>query len=154
MTEPEPVTPPEPVVPLVVVKEVIAKEVGVVVKEVIKTSDVSWIRRDWLVLGVLFVILGILSTVQIISLNRIEKSAQNTDLIAECTTPGTRCFKLAQENIRKQQEWQAKLTREASLCILLTSGAVNTGEIPFEPEPVAKYYDQCVVDRAGPPPPS
>lgn len=137
---------PEPILPEV--KEVVKEAV----KEVITTSDVSWIRRDWIVLGALFVVLGVLSVVQVVSLNRVEQAVGNTDLIAECTTPGTRCFELAKENKRKEQEYFTKLTTDASLCILLTSGAVNTGEIAFEPEPIETYYTKCVMDRIPPPP--
>lgn len=118
-------------------------------KEVAKTSPV-WIRRDYIIVGVIITVLAVLSTVQIISLRRIEQSVKSTDVLEECFTPGTRCSEFSAESQRASRAYFAKLIADASLCTLITSGAVNTGEIPFTSEAIDTYYTKCVDDRTPP----
>lgn len=122
------------------------------VKKEIAKSSPSWIRRDWLVVGVLFVVLAVLSSVQILSLRQIDESVRNSDALSRCFTPGTRCFTFQAEQEAEGRAYLKQLMETTALCTLVVSGAVNSGEIPFTPEAMDTHYKQCVEDRAAPPP--
>lgn len=110
-------------------------------KEVARSSP-SWIRRDWVVVGVFFILLSVLSTVQVISLRGIEESVENSDVLAECFTPGTRCSDFTKEAEEKRQ---ARLAAQ-NLCLLVSL-------IDFPPletrqairEELLRRYQDCVA---------
>lgn len=53
-------------------------------------------KYEPLALWVLLVILGISTLSTAVAAQQAAKAAKNTDLIAQCTTPGTKCFQLQQ----------------------------------------------------------
>lgn len=116
------------------------KEVKTTVQDQLQKSDFSWIRRDWVVVGVLAVVLSVLSTVNIIILRGVERSIEQSDLIAECLTPGTRCSNFRAENEAQEREYLEGLMRSTSICVLHASRAAQGQSI----EALDRAYDQCV----------
>lgn len=126
----EPIIPPE-----------IKKEVVIVVKEELSKRDYSWIRRDWIVVGVLFILLAVMNITNIVVARDARDASTRALQIAEQT-----------EAIADSRHYLQDLAASTGICAVLTSGAINTGEIVFETEAIENYYNQCLVDRAGTPP--
>lgn len=107
----------------------------------IRYLNLAWARRDPIIVVVLFIILSVLSVTTTITSN---KSLENTDRVKQILE--------STDILQAQQEFFSNLSRVSAFCTLITSGAVNTGEIPFEAEAIEAYHTQCVMDRTGPPP--
>lgn len=83
---------------------------------------------DRLLVWVLFVVIGVLSTVTVLNLR--ENNSQTAKL---------------RESIESQQI----LSGVGIICTLDTSGAVNTEKIPYTPEAIAAYVNDCIIKEAA-----
>jgi hypothetical protein len=93
----------------------------------------------------MFVVLTVFSVTQTIAIQHIGRTQKSLDLIEECTTPGTRCSKLSEENrIKRTQE-----LLDAAFCA--TETALAAPGLPTRPEREA-FFANCTVERHGPPP--
>lgn len=63
------------------------------------------IVRDQLAIYVLAVVLAVLSVSTIFNVRKLTAAVETQDLIADCLTPGTRCYKISQEQaeVRRKQ---------------------------------------------------
>ena len=102
----------------------------------------QWLNTNLTILVIiLFTILVVLSLSSVVAARKASEAVKNTDLIAECTTPGTRCAKLSAENETR------RLARAAAenKCIIETI-------LDFPPseqreglkEQILTGYDECV----------
>src|SRR5438105_3153152 len=102
-----------------------------------------------LVLGILFTILIISSISNVIADRQATQAVQNTDLIKQCTTPGTRCSELAAKSRADQNKFFTDLITKANRCLLesaFQAGAPVTGQARIA------LYDACIA-RIPPVPP-
>lgn len=111
------------------------------VKKELAKKDLSWLRKDWVIVGVLFTLLGVLNLTSVIAAKDAEKAANHLTEIVEQT-----------DDIVALQTYLQSLMENTALCTLLTSGAVNTGQIEFEAQAMETFYAKCVDDRTTPPP--
>lgn len=88
------------------------------------------ISRDSIFIGVLFTLLAVLNITSSINTQRSLKIRDDT-LVT--------------------REYLGGLMGSTGVCVLLTSGAVNTGEVPFEPEAINAYYVDCLEKYSTPP---
>lgn len=121
------------------------QDVKTEVKKELKKSDYSWIRRDWVVVGSLSVVLSVLSIVNIIILRGVKESVEQSDLIAECLTPNTRCSDFRVQAEAEEREYLEKLMRTTSICVLHARRAAEGQSL----ESLNQAYDEC-VERGSP----
>lgn len=91
---------------------------------------------------ILLIIIVISTTSTAIAAQQASNAARNTDLIAQCTTPGTKCFKL-------QQLQEARRTAE-NKCII--DALVNLPPLPDrvnKRQEILDEYDKCVDREAA-----
>lgn len=138
----------------------IPQQVKAEVRKELARKDLSWMRKDYLVVGVLFLILTVLSTVQIAGLQKATLAAEKAEkaagigrLLEECRTPGTECFEYTKARDLADQQYQNKLTKTANICTLLTSGRVSDGVIANTAPAIEADYEQCVNARVSSSPP-
>lgn len=79
---------------------------------------------DRLLVSVLFIVMTVFSTVMVLNLR------ENTNQTAK---------------LRDAVETSRVLSGVGIICTLDTSGAVNTGVIPYTPEAIKKYVNECIV---------
>lgn len=98
--------------------------------------------QGWERLGFMFllIIMVVSTTSTAIASQQAAKAAKNTDLIAQCTTPGTKCFDL-------QRVQEAKRTSE-NKCVIdsLINLPPITERVARRAEILAQY-DKCVLDE-------
>lgn len=89
---------------------------------------------------ILMIIMIVSTTSTAIAAQEAAKAAKNTDLIAQCTTPGTKCFDL-------QRVQEAKRTSE-NKCVIdsLINLPPITERVARRAEILAQY-DKCVLDE-------
>ena len=120
----------------------------------------NFFTNDRLLVPVLFIILALISVAQILVLRNVERTVRNTDLVAECTTPGTRCFKLTQERRAEeeriaqaeraaQQLFFTELITKANRCLI--ESAFKEGQAISGADRI-QAYDECIA-RIPPIPP-
>jgi hypothetical protein len=118
---------------------------------------------DRTLIYILSVLLAILSVV-VISGNRdardaakaAEAAARNAaeaagfaNVLRDCRTPGTECYKYQVENSKNEQDFFIKLVTDASLCNLLS----DIRFIPTaDPTAIETAYAQCILSRTPPAP--
>src|SRR5258706_14064649 len=90
---------------------------------------------------VLGVILIINSASNIIAARQATTAVKNTDLIKQCTTPGTRCSKLTAENRDAQNKFFTDLITKANRCLL--ESAFQSG-LPVTGAARIASYDSCI----------
>lgn len=123
------------------------------------TERVPWYRQDKYLVPVLFVLLATLNVTTAIAANDASEAAREaaeaaakSDIVAECFTPDTRCSRFRAEASEKERQYFINLMRTTALCTLETSGAVNTGQIPYNVPAMDEFYQSCVDQRSGTPP--
>lgn len=110
----------------------------------------SIFKNEQLAIWILVIVLSILSLSTSVSAQQAARAAKKTDIIAECTTPGTRCSKLAEDNRLKQNQFFTDLITKANRCLL--SSAFKEGRPPLTGEERVKAYDDCVQEIPPIPP--
>lgn len=95
--------------------------------------------KGWERLGFAFllVIMIVMTTSTAIASQQAAKAAKNTDLIAQCTTPGTKCFKL-------QQIQEAKRTAENKCVIDSLINLPPLADRVNKRTEILAQYDKCV----------
>lgn len=101
-----------------------------------------------LMLFLLIIILAVNTVIDTMGNQDIEDAVANTDLIAQCTTPGTVCSKLSAANRAKQEARSAAENK----CVIETI-------LDFPPsdqraalkEQILAGYDECVARFSTPP---
>jgi hypothetical protein len=98
--------------------------------------------KGWGKLGyvLLMVIMIISTTSTAIASQEAAKAAKNTDLIAQCTTPGTKCF-----NLQKIQE--ARRTSENKCIIDSLINLPPLADRTTKRAEILAQYDKCVDDE-------
>lgn len=86
---------------------------------------------------VLIVILIVSTFSTALAARHAANAAENTDLIAECTTPGTRCAELRRVTEEAEQKFFNDLISKSSRCII-ESGPPNS------PDRLGAY-DRCIA---------
>lgn len=91
--------------------------------------------------GFLLLIMIIMTTSSAIASQEAARAAKNTDLIAQCTTPGTKCSKLTQ-----QQEARRTAQNKCIIDAIITLPPV-TDRI-LKRQEILDNYDKCVEAEA------
>lgn len=102
------------------------------------------IQKDQFAVWVLAIILSVLSLSTSISAQQAARAARKTDIIAECTTPGTRCSNLAEQNVIKQNQFFVDLITKTNRCLL--SSAFKEGQPALSGSERVQAYDTCVKE--------
>ena len=97
---------------------------------------------DRILVYILFVVLAVLSAVTIVG----NRDARNAAIAAAVAA------KEAKEST-VQREYIVNVQKVTGVCTLLTSGAVNTEEIPYEAEAILAHHNACIDKYSQPPPP-
>jgi hypothetical protein len=103
--------------------------------------------RLWIILGML--ILFVSTYVGVRTTQQVGKTVKSTDLIAQCTKPGTACSKLTEDTRIVNQEFQQKTIRETVLCLGLAGKVTGTDTALFE-----QKFNECVIEKLPPLPPT
>jgi hypothetical protein len=102
----------------------------------------TWSRWTWdrVLVPLLFLIISVFSVTQTIGIRELQQSQKSLDLVTQCTTPGSRCYKLTQEAaVRRAQDLKLAL-EDAAIC------AIETAPLPAADRRPA--FKQCVTDAA------
>lgn len=83
---------------------------------------------DRVLVSVLFVVMAVFSIVMVFNLR------ENTNQTAK---------------LRQSIELNQVLSEAGIVCTLDTSGAVNTGKIPYTKEDIEKYVNECITSEAA-----
>jgi len=103
-------------------------------------------QRAWILLAVLTLFVGTFISVR--TTQQVEKTVRATDLIAQCTTPGTACAKLSEASRIANQEFQKKTIEETTLCL-----GIASREAGLDTSVLETKFKECIVARVPPPPP-
>lgn len=96
--------------------------------------------KNWerLGLALLLVVMLIMTTSSAIASQQAARAAKNTDLIAQCTTPGTKCFKL-------QIIQEARRTAQNKCIIDAIINLPPLADRTALRQQILDNYDKCVV---------
>lgn len=97
-----------------------------------------WWRQDAVPIYVMITLLTVLNITSIVAARNAENAASRAATIVEA------------QHINR--DFLSELMETTGNCTLLSSAAVNTGEIEFTPEAISQYYAKCVQDRTPPAP--
>lgn len=98
---------------------------------------VSRVRYEKFGFWILVVLITIMSATSIISARQATDAAEKTDLIAQCTTPGTKCAKLSADGeLRKAAQ---------TMCIVLIE-LPPLAERDEKRDEIINAYQACVTD--------
>ena len=107
-------------------------------------------KYEPIALWTLLIVLVIGSFSNVIAARQATQAVQNTDLIKQCTTPGTKCFVLSAQSRKNQNDFFIDLITKANRCLL--ESAFNQG-IPVTGAARIKAYDDCIARIPPVPPP-
>lgn len=102
--------------------------------------------RAWAILITLVMFVG--TFVGVRTTQQVEKAVRATDLIAQCTTPGTQCSKLSEQSRIANQEFQKKTIQETTLCL----GIASRETIGQDSALLEQRFNACIASRVPPPP--
>jgi hypothetical protein len=93
-------------------------------------------------LAIMFVVFAVVSLSTGIAAQQATKAAKSADLIAQCTTPGTKCSRLvAEQNVQRQ----ARTSAENKCVIVSLLDFPPAGQRDAQRETILKNYDDCVA---------
>lgn len=92
----------------------------------VDNKGLSWIRRDWVVVGILFLVISVLSVTVTLTLREV-----NTNTVQLEDAVNTARFN----------------SETASFCVLKVSGQVNFGAIPYTTEAINMAVDVCFEEK-------
>ena len=103
---------------------------------------------DRLFLVMIIVMLTINTVIDTTGNQKLEKTVRDTDIIAQCLDPNSRCSKFTAELNRLEREYLESLMKTTNLCVLRVSRTAPTADV----ETLAIAYDECVKTRTPPAP--
>lgn len=101
--------------------------------------------RAWFLFALLVLTVG--TFVNVRTTQQVQKTVKATDLIAQCTTPGTQCSKLSEQSRIANQEFQKKTIEETTLCL-----GVAAREAGPDTELLKIKFRECVASNVPVPP--
>src|SRR5437870_13534927 len=107
----------------------------------------TWISRavkDRIFSVVLLIVFGTLSLTTVYTTRQTEKTVKNTDLIKQCTTPGTQCSRLSQAAAQQR----TKEVKAASFCLIDTITNFPTQTLNSNRDKIIAYYNDCVTKNS------
>lgn len=118
-----------------------------VVYESIRTNKVAaWFTgREPLFTFIFFIILSVLAFTSVYTARQTQSTLKKEDLIAQCTTPGTRCFNLTAE----QKDLDSLRVQTAGFCALsvITQFPATATERVAQQATLRDMYFQCFNDE-------
>lgn len=100
----------------------------------------AWYKDDSVPVYVVAIILAVLSIVQIVSLNKTYEAVKQSDILAQCFTPGTKCAEIS----AKSQIHQANVRTAGFRCLI----ASRPGSFAGRPlDELYIEYDNCVTEQ-------
>lgn len=102
--------------------------------------------RAWIILAVLVLFVGTFISVR--TTQQVQKTVKATDLIAQCTTPGTTCAKLSDASRIANQEFQKATIQNTTLCLGIASREAG----PTDTALLEQKFNECVAAKVPLPP--
>lgn len=102
---------------------------------------IGWFTaKEGVVTFTFFVILSVLSFAMVFSARQTEHAVRKADIIVQCTTPGTACYKLSQEAAQQR----LKELKGATFCLVDTLTAYPVPEWKTQREALLASYAACL----------
>lgn len=93
---------------------------------------------------ILFVVLSVLSFTTAVLARQTQDAVKKANIIAQCTTPGTQCYKLTQQAAQQR----TKEVKAAAFCIVDTFSAFPVQELQSHRAELLAQYNTCVANAS------